>query len=410
MLKIFLKKWICLFVIIFFDLIIAIKTAAAFFYLFFWFLVSAVVVSFIWLVIKFFVSNLHLKRIITSQVEEDDVLEIETVVTNKGPFPLLSFILEDYLSCAVDPEKKKWAMVESLSAQSSLSVKYSCQCFNRGKYGIGPYCAYFFDPLGLFFLKKQYSISSELYVYPQTFNIKRFPVLRKGASPWFGIETGRVSGDEHEFYGVREYKPGDPIKRIHWFSTARANTLIVKEFQRQVFFRATLVFNLNKDENYGEGKNSVSEYIVKIAASVAKHLISEGVSLEVIAHAGELVHIPLSKGPGHLADILRFLAVVRPESQIKLDEMFEDFSRNFSVDSNLIVITPDQEWERLLGIPYLKGQSASLIPLILISSSFLNQYPDKVMAKEAQMKLAKVFNFSPIFFACGSNLGDSFIG
>ncbi|MFH1199074.1 MAG: DUF58 domain-containing protein [Candidatus Omnitrophota bacterium] len=409
MLKLFSKRWIFLFIIIIFDFLIALRTAVDFFFFFFWFLVSVVAVSLGWLLIKYFIIELEFRRMIPAKVEEGDALDIETVIINKGFLPIFNFLLEDNLSCSSDSKKKEWILLEFLPANSSLRVEYRCECRNRGMYSVGPFSVYLFDPLGLFFLKKSYPVSSELYVYPQTFPINKFPALRKGTAPWFGIETSRVSGEEHEFYGIREYKPGDPIKRIHWFSTARANTLIVKEFQRQVFFRATIAFNLNSDEDAGEGRDSISEYTVKIAASVAKYLVEEGISVEIIAHAGELVHIPFNKGPEHLDDIFKFLAAVRPESKVKIDDIFEEFSQRITGDSNLVVIIPDKEWERLLMMPYLRARNVFIIPLVLVSSSFQKGYNLKAQ-NNGQNGLVKITDLSPTFFTCGAGLEDSFSG
>ena len=127
---------------------------------------------------------------------------------------------------------------------------------------------------------------------------------------------------------MREYRRGDPLKKIHWMVSARKNQLIVKEFQRQSFFRATIMFNLEKDDNVGEGKESVGEYTIKIVASIAKYLIDLGVSIEVISHAGEVVHIPFNKGQEHLEEILKFLTIAQTESRISLSELFATFQRN----------------------------------------------------------------------------------
>ena len=39
------------------------------------------------------------------------------------------------------------------------------------------------------------------------------------------------SGSGTELFGVREYRPGDPLRRIHWRSSARHGELIVREFE-----------------------------------------------------------------------------------------------------------------------------------------------------------------------------------
>lgn len=408
MLRLFRWKWIFLLLIICSDLIIALRTQREFFYFFFWLLLSFALLGFLWVVLMYSLANLVLKRKVVGRIVEDDYLEIEAVIENKSRFPLFNFILEDYLPCAVGNERQKRKLVEYLGAGATSHIKYECWCPLRGRYKLGQFSLFIFDPWGLFFLKKNYPVYSEVYVYPQLFPIKRMPPLIKGTAPWFGIESSRVSGDEHEFYGIREYKQGDPIKRIHWLTTARKNRLIIKQFQHQVFYRATLLFNLDKDSNFGEGKESVVEYIVKIAASVCKYYIERDVSLEVIAHTGELVHIPFNKGEEHLEDILRFLAIAQAESRVSLSEIFEEFSRYIPNDSSLIVILSDKDWQQMLSMLYLKARNVSLVPLIIVTSTFLTPTEKSRAIAEVQMKMPQGFGSAPIFFSRGESLEEPF--
>ncbi|TAN58991.1 DUF58 domain-containing protein, partial [bacterium] len=281
MIKLFFKKWVFLFLIIAGSFIIGARTSISFLHFFFWFLVSLAVCNLIWIAAVYFMANLNLNRDIMRKIEEEDALGIAASIRNNSFLPLFNLVLEDYLPCAEGGEKKKLILIEFLGPKSFLSLNYNCRCFLRGRYMVGPLAVYFFDLFGLFFFKKTFPVYSELHVYPKTFAIRKFPELRKGMLPWFGIETTRSNADEDEFFGVREYKDGDPIKKIHWISTARRNRLIVKQFQKQSFFSATMILNLQKDGNIGEGKESVAEYMIKIAASTAKYLISRGVSLEV---------------------------------------------------------------------------------------------------------------------------------
>jgi len=409
MLKAFLKKWIFLSLIIVFDLVIGLRTSRQFFFYFFWFLISWVCLCWLWVVTEYFFVKIYLKRSMVRKIEEDDFLEIETLVKNKSLLPIFHLVLEDYLSCATPQERQKRVLLEYIGPKSTLSIKYNCWCPLRGKYNVGPFFLYIFDPWGIFFLKKTYPLPAELYVYPQTFHVHKLPELTKGTAPWFGIETSRVSGDEHEFYGIREYKSGDPIKKIHWLTTARKNKLIVKQFQHQVFYRATIIFNLDKEKNFGQGKESVTEYTIKIAASVAKYLLQRDVSLAVIAHAAEMVQIPFNKGPEHLEDIMKFLAVAQPESRVSLGEIFEEFSNFIPNDSSLIVIMPDTDWEYMLAMLSLQKRDICMVPLILISSSFLANADKKKAIKDVQMNLPQEFGSAPLFFSRGESLEGPFL-
>lgn len=409
MIRKFIKSWIFLLLIIISNLIIAVKTFVGFFYFFFWFLSSLVILSLGYLIIEYFLSKkLIFKRNVTQRMEEEDLLEIETVIENKGMFPFFNFVFQDYLSPAALGQRQKNTLIEYLGWGASISFKYDCFCSVRGLYNIGPVSIYFFDPLGLFFLKRTYRVYSELYVYPKTFSIRNFPLLKKGILPWFGIDSSRASGDEDEFFGIREYKAGDPIKRIHWISTARKNSLMVKQFQRQSFYRVTILFNLEKAKNYGDGKESVLEYTVKIVASLVRYFVGKDVSVEIIAHTGEVVHIPFNKGREHLEDIFKFLAGAQAESRVGLGEIFEEFYRFIPNDSNLIIVMLDQDWEHLMGMVSLEKRNVALLPLILVSSSFLNTSQQPETIKDVKIKLSSVFNFMPIFFSRGENLEDVF--
>lgn len=404
MLKLSLKKWVLLAVLIISNFIIGSKTSIVFFHLFFWFLLSLVAISFIWIVMAYTGIRLSLVRESSIKVEEDSVLEIETVIKNNSFLPVFNLVLEDNLPYAACAQRKQLFLREYLGIRASCSVKYNCLCPQRGRFDVVPLVVYFFDPFGIFFFKRSYDINSELYVYPRTFMINKFLELSRGILPWFGIGTTRISGDEDEIFGTREYKDGDPIKRIHWISSARKNKLIVKQFQRQTFFRATIIFNLEKENDFGEGKEKISEYVIKIAASLAKYLVERNISLEIIAHAGEIVHIPFNKGPEHLEDILKFLTIAQAESRVGLGEIFGEFFSYIPGDSTLFVIMLDTDWEYLPEILLLEKRNISVIPLVVVSSSFLHSFN-----KPADIEIAPMSNLKPVFVSRGDNLEGLFI-
>jgi len=408
MYKKFLGKWILFLVLLGFSFFMSLKTPFIIFYFFFWILLSIFIVSSLWLALIYFCKKLYLERKITLKIEEDDTLEITLRIKNKSFLPVFDVVLEDYLSCAHERERQRFIMLDLLMPNSADKLIYHCLCPQRGRYDIGPLNAYFFDPLGLFYFKQVYPVYSEVYVYPRTFNIRKFPALNKGTSPWLGVETSRVSGDDDEFYGVREYKRGDPLKKIHWMVSARKNQLIVKEFQRQSFFRATIMFNLEKDDNFGEGKESVAEYTIKIVASIAKYLINLGVSVEIISHAGEVVHIPFNKGADHLEEILKFLTIAQAESRVTLLELFTTFQRNILEDSSLIVVMTDKNKAFLPAMLSLGVRNVSLVPIFLKSLTFIRDDAGKKEAKDYGLGIPENISLNPIYISCKDNLEEKF--
>ena len=64
---------------------------------------------------------------------------------------------------------------------------------------------------------------------------------------------------------MRDYRPGDPLRRIHWRSWAKTDKPIVKEYQDEFFVRHALILDTFQKEAYGD----VFEEAISVAASFA---------------------------------------------------------------------------------------------------------------------------------------------
>jgi len=409
MFKSFRLKWLILFFFFVSSLLIGLKTTREFFFFFAYFLFSVTLISLAWLVFTYLTARLQFSREMISRVTEGERLEVALTVRNTGIFPAFNLVIEDYFSFKRPERERKSFFLDFLGIKGSTKIEYDYLCSRRGEYKVGPFAVYFFDPLNLFFFKRTYNIYSEVIVYPQIFRIDKFPPLTRSILPWFGIETARSSGDDDEFYGVREYKEGESVKKIHWISSARKNKLIVKQFQLQSFFGTTIIFNLEKARNIGQGKEAVAEYIIKIAASVAKYLTDRGVSIELLAHIGEIVHLPFNKGQDHLESILRILAVAQAESRVSFREAFEEFARYIPNDSSLVAVMSDQDYTDITHMVSLYSRGVSLIPLIVVSDTFLTGSDKKKVTRQTKLKVSSLVNVHAKFFSQGENLSESFI-
>jgi uncharacterized protein (DUF58 family) len=83
------------------------------------------------------------------------------------------------------------------------------------------------DPLGLFRFRRSAADSEVGVVLPRFMSLEARPQTREleasTAAPRAGSGT--------ELFGVREYRPGDPLRRIHWRSSARLGELVVREYE-----------------------------------------------------------------------------------------------------------------------------------------------------------------------------------
>lgn len=410
--KVAILKIATLFFLIFFIFLIAWKTGVNLIYFLACFLLCLLTISLLLFLAQFLLGGLHFERSIRNTAFEEDVLNITLSIKNKSPFSKNFLQIGDYFSAGTPNERQKNQLLVSLKGKRSLEVCYSGACFKRGLYKIGPLSVTYSEPLGIFSSTRRYGLYSELLVYPKMFEIRQFPALVKGIVPWFGIDTSRISGDEHEFFGVREYRPGDPIKRIHWPSTARLGSLIVKEFERCAVFKATIIIDLMEEHNIGSGKETTLEYAVKIAASIARYLLEKGSLVQMIAYGEKIQILPFNKGEAHLYDILGLLAAAEAEGSTPMTGVLAEASALITMRSTLILIMPDIEIEALAQAAKLRAKDVSVIPFILLSSTFRSpgkrDEAELMRLKSKQINVLVNLKMKPFFFTQGDNLEEKF--
>jgi len=110
-----------------------------------------------------------------------------------------------------------------------------------------------YDMLGLVFLPKKVDLSGEIIVMP----VPSIPQAVPELSGFKAKGLRSAANSNSEIYDVREYVPGDPIKKIHWKLSAKKNILMIKEAQEETFGHSRLFLPMihdrdKMDRNLGE--------------------------------------------------------------------------------------------------------------------------------------------------------------
>ena len=119
-----------------------------------------------------------------------------------------------------------------------------------------------------------------------------------------GAGAARRPGRGDEIHNLRAYRPGDDPRFIHWRSSAKAETLMVREHEADASHDARLVL-----VGRGQAGSERLEAALSDAASVASALIRAGAGVEM---TGPDLVIPLGHGRSHLRRVLAALALYDP--------------------------------------------------------------------------------------------------
>jgi uncharacterized protein (DUF58 family) len=117
-------------------------------------------------------------------------------------------------------------------------------------------------------------------------------------------------GDSEEFLALRDYRPGDPLQRVHWKSFARTGKPVVKEYQDEFFERHALVL----DTGGTQGEDAAFEEAVALAASFVYTIDTQDCLLDLLFVGGEVRAYTAGRGQMHAEHMLEVLAGVGPSA------------------------------------------------------------------------------------------------
>jgi uncharacterized protein (DUF58 family) len=163
------------------------------------------------------------------------------------------------------------------------------------------------DPFGLMRTLRTQPAPQSLLVLP-----KRYPLgdVRLPGSRRFqhgGVALAMSVGDSDEFFSLRDYRPGDPLRRIHWRSWAKAGRPIVKEHHDEFFVRHALLL-----DTFAAAPDDAFEEAVSVAASFACAVRTQDSLLDTMFIGPESYCFTTGRGVGHTEGMLAVLACVRP--------------------------------------------------------------------------------------------------
>jgi len=230
----------------------------------------------------------------------------------------------------------------------------------RGDVILGPTVLHSGDLFGLFTFQQVIPHVKHLITLPYLVDIDSFP-YPPGLLPGGKAQRFRSLDVTPHAAGVREYVPGDALKRIHWPSSAKKNKLIVKEFeqnpQASVWVLLDAEHSVHSEMPYQPPNPKVDqfwlwkhreeielppksfEYAVSIAASIGKYFIRNGQEVGLACAEKRLQILASEHGQRQLGKLLELLAFVRSEGKMPLRALVEAQIPHIARGSVVVLVT-----------------------------------------------------------------------
>jgi uncharacterized protein (DUF58 family) len=143
-------------------------------------------------------------------------------------------------------------------------------------------------PFGVAERRRRLAIDAETLVLPRVIPLGRLPFVEPVPTHDAGIHGAPRLGHGPDFLGVREYRPGDPMRHVHWALTARHGQVMVREFEEERTRRLAIVVDTEHDE--GEVWTPLDR-ACSAAASVLDAALGAGHGARLIAATGDDVDV-----------------------------------------------------------------------------------------------------------------------
>lgn len=133
--------------------------------------------------------------------------------------------------------------ISPLAPEEVSRAAYRLPTERRGLVHLGPVKFEATDPFGLAIRRFETAAPGQLVVYPEVVPMAAAPpspaTERRAMSETPEFQGGR----SEEFHALRQYVPGDDIRRINWGASARHDDLIVREDESPTQNHLTVIFD-----------------------------------------------------------------------------------------------------------------------------------------------------------------------
>jgi uncharacterized protein (DUF58 family) len=259
------------------------------------------------------------------------------------------------------------------SSSNRTSYAYRVAPAKRGYFPLGPLSVSCGDLFGIARAESTEADIAYLTAYPKVLSVP--PVRLPSNRPLGDMRASRqLQEDAARLVGVRDYRPGDSLAKIHWKATARSGALTSKIFEPSSAIEVAVVLNMSADDYPEDGREI--ELACTTAASVITALLLERdtVSLQsngadaAIRHDRSLLgalEVKAERGTAQLPVFLSTLARLEPSRERLLPGYLTEIHSRLPWSSTLLLITHRLSEEAAAALEALKRSGFALALIVV---------------------------------------------
>ncbi len=255
--------------------------------------------------------GLEASRIAPASMQAGEMVDVGIVVRNPSSTRRLFVYASDTLPprAGMQPPLHPLAVLDPGGEER---FSYRLHTPLRGVYALGPIRLHASDTLGLTTFTREIDVTDEVIVYPTPLMLPPlWPRVAAGRQPRRAVRAPSEQGSD--FFGIREYVPGDDPRRIHWRTSARRDQLMTIQYAHEEALEGIMILDLFARHHEGEGESSTLEQGVKLAITAARQAELRTGWAGLVATGETDFSVVLDSGPGQYGRLQEALARVEPQ-------------------------------------------------------------------------------------------------
>jgi uncharacterized protein (DUF58 family) len=252
-------------------------------------------------------------------------LEIIVRVTNDKALPLVWLRVRDRWPSGLEPlgftlwpptPHGSRAFVQTVSVRwyERLQRRYRVRCTARGLYHFGPVELEAGDPFGIAGVSRRLEAREELVILPKVLDVPDLDLV-SGRPLVEQMAARSLARDTTALRGTRPYVPGDSMRAVNWWATARTGELCTNEFDPTSLAAVRILLDVGGTERAWEASSSErNELLCVVAASLAAAFDARGFAVGLASNArvgGDWRALDIEPDQGALLDVLESLGRVQ---------------------------------------------------------------------------------------------------
>jgi uncharacterized protein (DUF58 family) len=284
--------------------------------------------------------TLHAEReLSTHYVTQGTQVMVKLTITNQG-YTVEEALIKDVLPGDVRKVSGDNEVLAMIPVGGKVELEYIAEG-RRGSYDFDAVNVTVTTIFGL--IRKDVTLSAPAHVWfiPEVTRLRSIPIRPLRTHGFSGPIPSRRVGSGINFFGLRDYQPGDPLRKINWRVSAHYyDQLFTNEYEQERITDIGIILDARFQNDIITSQGSLFEYMVRAAASVADAFLSDGDRVGLLIYGRGLEFTIPGYGKIQRQRILKALARARTGSSYAFERLDYLPTRLFPAHSQIVLISP----------------------------------------------------------------------